>query len=126
MEEEDRVMEEHTMVQVLRRPDQRKGAIASVEFEGVAYGAGISFFVGNVPPGRGPRPHRHPYAEICIVRSGQAELVVDGRAMLAGPGDIVMVGPGACHRLTSTGQEPLDMIAIHASERFIIEWVAER
>ena len=114
------------MLQVLRRADQRKGTIASVEFEGGLYGAGISFFVGNVPPGTGPRPHCHPYPEVCVVRSGQAEVIVDGKAVVAGPGDIVIVGPGACHRLTAIGQEPLDMIAIHASERFIITWTGER
>jgi hypothetical protein len=32
----------------LNRCDQRKGAIATVEFEGEPYGAGVSFFQGNL------------------------------------------------------------------------------
>lgn len=114
------------MVHILRRSDQRKGAIAAVEFEGGEYGAGISFFIGNVAPGIGPAPHRHPYAEVCIVRSGQVALMVDGEEAVAGAGDIIVVGPGSSHRFTATGPERLDMVCIHASDRFIIEWTANR
>lgn len=71
----------------IRKPcDQRKGAIAIVEFEGEPYDAGVSFFVGNLPPGKGPRLHKHPYSETCIVRSGQAAMVVDGEQVVASPG----------------------------------------
>jgi mannose-6-phosphate isomerase-like protein (cupin superfamily) len=115
------------MVQVLRRRDQRKGAIAAAEFEGGEYGAGFSFFVGTLAPGgNGPRPHRHPYAEVCIVRSGQAAMIVDGEQVIAGAGDIVVLGPGACHCFSAIGDERLDMVCIHASDRFIIEWTGTR
>ncbi len=40
------------MFHILNSRDQRKGALAVVEFEGEPYGAGISFFQGNLPPGR--------------------------------------------------------------------------
>ncbi len=111
------------MFHILRRGDQRQGAIAAVEFEGQPYGAGVSFFLGDLAPGKGPGLHKHPYAETCIVRSGQAAMTVDGEEVVAGPGDIVVIGPGAPHRFTAVGEERLDMVCIHASDRFIIEWL---
>ena len=109
------------MFHILHREDQRKGKIASVEFEGGPYGAGISFFLGNLEPGQGPEPHRHPYAETCIVFSGNAAMVIDGKEVVAGPGDIVVIGPATPHRFTAIGNERLDMVAVHHTDRFIIE-----
>lgn len=115
------------MLHILRPGDQRRGAIATTEFEGGPYGTGFPFFVGSAAPGSsGPRLHRHPYAEVCIVRAGQAEMTVDGKELVAGPGDIIVVGPGASHRFRAIGDEWLDMVCIHASDRFIIEWLADR
>jgi mannose-6-phosphate isomerase-like protein (cupin superfamily) len=111
------------MFHILRRGDQRQGAIAAVEFEGQPYGAGVSFFLGDLAPGKGPGLHKHPYAETCIVRSGQAAMTVDGEEVVAGPGDIVVIGPEAPHRFTAVGEDRLNMVCIHASDRFIIEWL---
>jgi len=108
---------------ILHRGDQRKGAIATVEFEGEPYGAGLSFFLGNLPPGKGPGLHQHPYAETCIVLSGQAAMVVDGDEVVAGAGDIVVIGSATSHRFTAIGDERLDMVCVHASDRFVIEWL---
>lgn len=112
------------MFRVLRRDDQRKGAIAAVEFEGAPYGAGVSFFVGDLEPGKGPPLHRHPYAETCIVQSGRVEMRIGDEAVVAGPGDIVVIGAGTPHRFTAVGEERLVAVCIHASERFVIDWVA--
>jgi mannose-6-phosphate isomerase-like protein (cupin superfamily) len=109
------------MFQILQRRDQRKGKIATVEFEGEHYGAGVSFFLGNLEPGQGPGLHRHPYAETCIVLSGQASMFVDDQNVVAGAGDIVIIGPATPHRFSAIGDERLDMVCIHASGRFIIE-----
>ncbi len=113
------------MYRILNRCDQRKGAIATVEFEGESYGAGISFFEGNLAPGKGPGLHQHPYPETCIVLSGQAAMVVDGEEVVAGAGDIVVIGAATPHRFTAIGDERLDMICIHASDRFVIEPVSD-
>jgi len=109
------------MFHIVHREDQRKGKIASVEFEGEPYGAGVSFFLGNLEPGKGPGLHQHPYAETCIVLSGQAAMVVDGEEAVANPGDIVVIGPATPHRFTAIGDERLDMVAIHHTDRFMIE-----
>ena len=113
------------MFQILHRRDQQKGAIAAVEFEGEPYGAGISFLQGNLPPGKGPRLHRHPYSETCIVLSGQAAMVVDGEEVVASGGDIVIIGSATPHRFTAIGDERLAMVCVHASDRFIIEYLSD-
>ena len=109
------------MYHVVKRRDQRRGAIASVEFEGEPYGAGISFFHGSLSPGRGPGLHQHPYPEICIVLSGQAAIVVDGNEVVAGAADVVVIGKETPHRFTAIGEERLEMVCVHASDRFMIE-----
>jgi mannose-6-phosphate isomerase-like protein (cupin superfamily) len=109
---------------ILHPDEQTRGRIAAVEFEGADYGAGLSFFIGDLEPGRGPPMHTHPYAETCILRSGRAAMTIDGQEVLAGPGDIVVIGPGTPHRFTAIGEERLVAVCIHASERFVIEWVA--
>lgn len=114
------------MFHLLKPNDQRKGAIADVEFEGGPYGAGVCFLLGNAPPGRGPPLHKHPYAEVCVVRSGQVAMTVDGREVIARPGDIAVIGPGTPHRFVGIGDERLDMVCIHATSRFIIEWLSDR
>ncbi len=113
------------MFHFLHRCDQRKGKIATVEFEGKPYGAGISFFVGNLEPGKGPGLHQHPYAETCIVLSGEAAVVVDGQDVVAGAGDILVIGPKTPHRFTAVGNERLDMVCVHATDRFVIEPLAK-
>ncbi|MEZ5361914.1 MAG: cupin domain-containing protein [Bryobacterales bacterium] len=109
------------MFQIVHRCDQRKGSIAAVEFEGAPYGAGISFFRGDLPAGKGPGLHKHPYPETCIVLAGQAAMVVDGQEITAGAGDIVVFGPETPHRFTAVGEERLVMVCVHAAERFVIE-----
>ncbi len=111
------------MFHKLQRHDQQKGAIAQVEFEGAPYGAGVSFFVGELAPGSGPGLHRHPYAETCIIHAGRAQMTVGGVETVAGPGDIVVIEPGVPHRFTAVGGEKLFAVAIHASDRFTIEWL---
>jgi mannose-6-phosphate isomerase-like protein (cupin superfamily) len=109
---------------IVKRGEQRKGKIASVEFEGQPFGACLSFFVGNLAPGQGPGLHKHPYSETCIVLRGQAAMVLDGQEVVAGAGDIVVIGPETPHRFTAVGEERLDMVAVHDSDRFIIESLA--
>lgn len=111
------------MFHVVRRRDQQKGSIATVAFRGDPYHAGISFFQGDLAPGQGPAMHQHPYPETCIVLSGRVAMVVDGEEVVGGTGDVVVIGPTTPHRFTAVGDERLRMVCVHASERFIIDWV---
>lgn len=113
------------MFHIVHRHDQQRGTIADVAFTGEPYGAGISFFLGNLAPGQGPGLHKHPYPETCIVLSGRVAMVVDGEEMVAGAGDIAVIGPATPHRFTAVGEERLEMVCVHASDRFIMEWVGD-
>lgn len=113
------------MFHILHRRDQRKGAVVIVEFEGEPYGAGMSFFLGNLAPGKGPGLHKHPYSETCRVFSGRAAMGVDGKEVIAGAGDVVVIGPATPRRSAGIGDERLDMVCVHASDRFIIEWLSD-
>ena len=113
------------MFHILHRDEQRKGAIAAVAFEGEPHGSEVSFFLGDLLPGKGPGLHTHPYSETCIVRRGRAAMIVDGEDVVAGAGDIVVIGPETPHRFAAIGDERLDIVCIHASDRFIIDSLSD-
>ncbi len=113
------------MFHILHPSEQQRGAIAAVEFEGGRYDAGISFFIGDLEPGRGPGMHTHPYSETCIVHAGQVEAIIDGQLVVAGPGDIIVIKAETPHRFTAIGDDRLVAVCIHASDRFIIDWVRD-
>jgi mannose-6-phosphate isomerase-like protein (cupin superfamily) len=52
-------------------------------------------------------------------------MVVDGKEDVAGVADIVVIGPATPHRFTAIGDERLDMVCVHASDRFIIETLSD-
>ena len=97
----------------------------TVTFEGEPHGSGVSFFLVNNEPGKGPDLHRHPYSETWIVRSGKARFTADGEEIEAEAGDIVVVGPETPHKFKNAGESRLDMICIHASPRMIQESLEE-
>jgi mannose-6-phosphate isomerase-like protein (cupin superfamily) len=92
-----------------------------VTFEGEPYGSGVSFFLVDNEPGKGPDLHRHPYSETWIVRSGQGLFTADGEDIEAGPGDILVVGPETPHKFKNVGTGRLDVVCIHASPQMIQE-----
>jgi mannose-6-phosphate isomerase-like protein (cupin superfamily) len=95
----------------------------TVQFEGKDHGAGVCFFLQDTDPGTAL--HRHPYSETWVVQSGRARFTVDGRLIEAGAGDIVVAGPNTPHCFVNTGPDRLKIICIHASERFVTEWLTE-
>jgi mannose-6-phosphate isomerase-like protein (cupin superfamily) len=48
-------------------------------------------------------------------------MVVDGKEVVASGGEIIVIGPATPHSFTAIGNEPLHMVAIHHTDRFIIE-----
>ena len=111
------------MFHVVHSDDLKKGAIAAVEFEGHLYGAQISFFRGELEPGMGPGLHKHPYPETCIVISGSVAMTVDGEEIIGRAGDVVVIAPETPHTFKAVGDEPLHGVCIHASDRFVIDWL---
>jgi mannose-6-phosphate isomerase-like protein (cupin superfamily) len=83
----------------------------------------VSLFLVHNRPGDGPEPHRHPYAEIFVLHTGEALFELDGATVSAAAGDIVIAPPGAVHRFTNTGAGELSMTCIHTAAEMQTEWI---
>lgn len=96
----------------------------SLEFEGFEHGdVGLSFILVNGAPGTGPRLHRHPYAEVFVVQEGRVTFTVEGKTIDAVAGQVVVVQPHEAHKFVNSGDGPLKQIDIHATDRFITDWL---
>jgi quercetin dioxygenase-like cupin family protein len=105
-------------------PSWREGA-RSGSFEGAEHGSDVSFFVVDAAPGDGPRLHRHPYSETFVVQAGRGRFEVDGRAVEAVAGDVVVVAPETAHRFRAVGPARLQLVAIHAAPRMETTWLED-
>lgn len=109
------------------RQDELPWSVIAREFIGYEHGGlAISFLLVDAPPGRGPSLHRHPYDEIMIVQEGKATAVVGDEEREVQAGDIVLIPANQPHGFQSSGDAPLRQIDIHASPRFITEWLTEQ
>jgi mannose-6-phosphate isomerase-like protein (cupin superfamily) len=91
-------------------------------FEGHLFGAGISMFLEHdIPEGAGPKLHQHPYDETFIVQAGSARFTVGEERMVLSAGQMVVVPANVPHKFESLGG--YGAIHIHASERFITDWL---
>jgi mannose-6-phosphate isomerase-like protein (cupin superfamily) len=96
------------------------------EFEGYLYGdTDVSFIWIDLPPGGGPRLHKHPYAEVFIVQEGQATYTVGATVLEVLAGQVVIAPPNVPHKFTNSGTERLRQVDIHLSKQFITEWLEE-
>ena len=95
---------------------------SSHQFVGAEQGdTGISVFLFNGEPGRGPGPHRHPYDEVQFIQSGRGLYTVAGETFEAGAGDILVIKAGEVHGFRAIGGEPLVQLDVHLSPEFIQE-----
>ena len=61
------------MKHVIRREDLEPRGPTSYAFEGYKHGSTcVSLHLTDLPPGEGPRLHRHPYEEVFVIHEGQA------------------------------------------------------
>ena len=110
---------------ILNRDEIRAG-VGSYEFQGYLRGnSNVSFIWLDLPPGEGPRLHRHPYEEIFIVQEGYPRFTVGAETLDAQPGQIIVVPPETPHKFVNVGDGPLRQVDIHASRRFITEWLED-
>ena len=94
------------------------------EFEGHRHGSGVAIIFVRLEPGKpGPQLHKHPYSETFIVRRGRAAFVAGDKRIDAVAGDIVVVPSDTPHTFANAGTSPLEMMDIHASERFVTIWL---
>lgn len=79
--------------------------------------------VVNVSPGGGPGLHRHPYEEVFLVQEGTATFTAGEEVIEVKGGQVVVVPAGVAHKFVNSGTERLRQVDIHASERFVTEWL---
>ena len=94
------------------------------ELQGYLFGgANVCLIFVDMEPGDGPRLHRHAYEEIFIVLEGQARYTVGSETVDARAGQVLIVQPRVPHKFVNSGSGPLRQIDIHASDRFVTEWL---
>ncbi|MEZ5778214.1 MAG: cupin domain-containing protein [Paracoccaceae bacterium] len=94
----------------------------TVRFERPDLGPGLSMFLVDAAPGKGPGPHRHPYPETFVVHDGNVRFIVDGNQIDAEEGDIVIVHADETHQFSNSGDDRLRMTCIHAADSMETDW----
>jgi len=97
----------------------------SHEFVGAEHGdVPFSVIFVHSGPGQGPKLHRHPYAEVFIVESGEATFQIGDELHEVKGGQIVVSPPGEAHSFINSGVLELKLTAIHGGADFDTEWLA--
>ena len=84
----------------------------------------FSIILVHSEPGVGPKLHRHPYAEVFLVQSGQATFQIGDERLVVRAGHVVVSPPREAHGFVNSGPHELRLIAIHGAGRFNTEWLA--
>jgi mannose-6-phosphate isomerase-like protein (cupin superfamily) len=95
----------------------------SNEVQGHNHNAAVSVIVIDAPPGSGPKLHRHPYEEVFVIQEGIVTFTAGDGTMEAKGGQVVVVPPGVPHKFVNRGEGRLHQVDIHASDRFVTEWL---
>ena len=78
------------------------------EFVGAEHGdVPFSIILVHSEPGVGPKLHRHPYAEVFVVQSGQATFRIGDATAVVDAGHVVVSPPGEAHGFVNTGRGTL-------------------
>ena len=123
-EETSKPIDEQGVTHILNLADPERGDDLG-EFQGYHHDASVSFIVVDAPPGGGPRLHRHPYEEVFVVQEGTATFTAGDEQIEVKGGQVVVVPAGVAHKFVNSGEERLRQVDIHASERFVTEWLEE-
>ncbi len=68
-----------------------------------------------VPPGAGAPPNYHAgETESYYILEGQVGFLVDGRELLAGQGDFIVIPDGAVHAFEAVGDTPARLLIVNA------------
>ncbi len=107
------------------RNDELPQSNNSLEFEGADHdGVGVSFFLVDAAPGRGPSLHTHEYPEVFIMLEGQATFRGPDREVEVSAGEVVVVPAGEPHGFNASG-DGSRQVNIHVSPRFVTEWLEQ-
>ncbi len=109
---------------VIDRADGRDdGEDWTEDYEQLPGGANISIILeATNQAGVGPRVHQHPYAETFLIRRGSATFTVGTEQLEAHAGQVLVVPANTPHKF-STGPQGYEAVHIHASPRFLTEWL---
>jgi mannose-6-phosphate isomerase-like protein (cupin superfamily) len=110
-------------IKIIRSGQWTERGKPGYEVEGHTFGAPLTLILEDIPPDRGPRLHKHPYDELWVCQSGEADFTDGDEVIRVGAGDIVYAPAGAAHKFTSRGDAPLKMVCIHCSPKFSTEWL---
>lgn len=92
-------------LRVLVSGDDTRGAYTLMD-----YVAGASF--------GGPPAHRHGFDELFLVLEGSLTLEVNGKTLVAKPGDHALVPGGAAHRFSNPNPEPARFLCVMSPPGF--------
>jgi mannose-6-phosphate isomerase-like protein (cupin superfamily) len=81
--------------------------------------------VVDAPPGSGPKLHRHPYEEVFVVQEGTATFTAGDEQIEVKGRQVVVVPAGVAHKFVYSGAGRLRQVDIHASDRFVTEWLED-
>jgi mannose-6-phosphate isomerase-like protein (cupin superfamily) len=114
------------MADVIALSDLPRGR-TSAELVGADHGGlPLSLIViEGAPPGTTVRLHRHDYPEVFYVQEGEATFRLGDEEVVVHAGEIVVAPAGVPHGFRNSGDGPLRQIDIHASPRFVTEWLEE-
>ncbi|MBD0253883.1 MAG: cupin domain-containing protein [Rubrobacter sp.] len=93
------------------------------EVQGHNHNAAVSVIVVDAPPGGGPKLHRHPYEEVFVIQEGSVTFTARGETIEAKGGQVVVVPAGVAHKFTNSGTGRLRQVDVHASDKFVTEWL---
>ena len=89
-------------------------------------GANVCLIFVDMGPGEeGPRLHHHVYEEVFVILEGQATYTVGSETVEARAGQVLIVQPGVPHKFVNSGSGRLRQVDIHASDRFVTEWLED-
>jgi mannose-6-phosphate isomerase-like protein (cupin superfamily) len=73
--------------------------------------ANQSLAEATIEPGEGTVRHHHRIAEeIYYLIEGTGEMEIDGEVTTVGPGDAILIPPGAWHRIRAIGDGPVRLL----------------
>ena len=99
-------------------------AARDADIEGYLIGSPVSIMREYIArPGAGPRLHRHPYVETFVIRAGRALFTVGDEQVVGIGGQVLVVPALVDHRFEVLDGGTYEATHIHASDRFITEWL---
>src|SRR4051794_37327290 len=81
----------------------------------------MEVWMQSIAPGAGTPVHRHDCEEVIVVLAGAGVCEIDGQSISFGPGSTLIVPPNAVHRITSTGDEEMRVVAALSAAPVTVE-----